>query len=63
MTAEVLDHSFTSAVSDSDHVECTSVLFTTVESDLSEIQVCSQFLHGADGDTHSIVMIITDSAV
>ena len=47
MTTEVLDHSFTSAVSDRGYVERTPLLFTAVESQLSEIQVRIQLLHGA----------------
>ena len=39
LTAEVLDRSFTSAVSDRGHVECTFLLFTAVESQLSERQM------------------------
>ena len=42
LTAEVLDYSFTSAVSDRGHVEGTPMmLFTAVESQLSERQMCS----------------------
>ena len=47
LAAEVLDYSFTSAVSDCGHVERTSLLFAAVESKLSERQVCPQLLHGA----------------
>ena len=39
LTAEVLDYSFTGAVSDCGHVERTSLLFTAVKSQLSEKQV------------------------
>ena len=41
LTAEVLDYSFTSAVSDRGHVERTYKLFIAVESQLSEGQMCS----------------------
>ena len=63
LIAEVLDYSFTSAVSDSGHVERTSLLFTAVESDLSEIQVCSQIIHGALSDAHQVVVIVNNPAV
>ena len=46
MTAEVLDYSFTSAVSDRGHVEGTSLLFAAVESQLSERQAFSELIHG-----------------
>ena len=46
LTAEVLDYSFTTAVSDRGHVERASLLFTAVESQLSERQVCSELIHG-----------------
>ena len=63
LTAEVLDYSFTSAVSDCGHVERTSLLFTAVESQLSERQVCSEFIHGTLRQKRLVVMVIADSAV
>ena len=53
-TAQVLDCSFTSAVSSSGHVERTSNLFTAVESQLGERQVCSQLIHGGFCENHLI---------
>ena len=54
LTAEVLDYSFTSAVSSSGHVERTSIVFTAVESQLGERQVCSQLIHGGFCENHLI---------
>ena len=54
LTAEVLDYSFTSAVSNSDHVERTSIIFTAVESQLGERQVWSQLIHGGFRENHLI---------
>ena len=45
LTAEVLDYSFTSAVSNRGHVEYTPLLFAAVESQLSERQACSELIH------------------
>ena len=45
LTAKVLDNSFTSAVSGRGHVERTSLLFTTVESQLSKGHIRSEFFH------------------
>ena len=45
LTAKVLDNSFTSTVSDRGHVERTSPLFTTVESQLSKGHIRSEFFH------------------
>ena len=63
LTAEVLDYSFTSAVSDRGHVESTSLLFTAVESQLSERQVRSELIHGTLGQKRLVVMVAADSAV
>ena len=63
LTAEVLDYSFTSAVSELGHVERTSLLFTAVESYLSERQVCSELIHGTLGENCLVVMITADSTV
>ena len=63
LTAEVLDHSFTSAVSDRGHVERTSLLFTAVESQLSERQVCYQLLHGTLLQKRLVVVIVANSSV
>ena len=60
LTAEVLDHSFTSAVSDRGHVERTSLLFTAVESQLSERQVCSELIHGTLCQKRLVVMVTAD---
>ena len=54
LTAEVPDYSFTSAVSNSGHVERTSIVFTAVESQLGERQVCSQLIHGGFCENHLI---------
>ena len=45
LTAKVLDNSFTSAVSGRGHVERMSLLFTTVESQLSKGHIRSEFFH------------------
>ena len=45
LTAKVLDNSFTSAVSGRGHVERTSLLLTTVESQLSKGHIRSEFFH------------------
>jgi len=63
LTAEVLDYSFTSAVSDRGHVERTSLLFTALESQLSERQVRSELIHGTLGQKRLVVMVTADSAV
>ena len=63
LTAEVLDHSFTSAVSDRGHVERTSLLFTAVESQLSERQVGSQLIHGTLIQKRLVVVIVANSPV
>ena len=63
LTAEVLDYSFTSAVSDRGHVERTSLLFTAVESQLSERQMCSEFFHGALPQKRLVIVIVADSSV
>ena len=54
LTAKVLNYSFTSAVSSSGHVERTSIVFTAVESQLGERQVCSQLIHGGFCENHLI---------
>ena len=54
LTAEVLDYSFTSAVSSSGHVERTSIVFTAVESQLGERQDWSQLIHGGFCENHLI---------
>ena len=54
LTAEVPDYIFTSAVSNSGHVERTSIVFTAVESQLGERQVCSQLIHGGFCENHLI---------
>lgn len=63
LAAEVLDYSFTSAVSDRGHVECTLLLFTAVESQLSERQVSPQLLHGTFRENCLVVMVTADSTV
>ena len=63
LTAEVLDYSFTSAVSDRGHVERMSLLFTAVESQLSERQVCSEFIHGTLCQKRLVVMVTADFTV
>ena len=63
LITEVLDHSFTSALTDRDHVERTSLLFTAVESQLSERQMCPQLILGAGCDARYVVMIVADPAV
>ena len=54
LTAEVPDYSFTGGVSNSGHVERTSIVFTAVESQLGERQVCSQLIHGGFCENHLI---------
>lgn len=63
LTTEVSNYRFTSAVSDRSHVESTTLLFTAVESDLSERQVSSQVIHGGFRYTHPVVGIVTDFVV
>ena len=63
LITEVTHYSFTSAVKDRGHVERTSLLFPTVESQLSERQVYTQFIHGAFLENHSVVLIVTDPSV
>ena len=63
LTAEVLDYSFTSAVSDRGHVERTSLLFTAVESQLSERQVCSELIQGIRCQKRLVVMVTADFTV
>ena len=63
LTAEVLDYSFTSAVNDRGHVEGTSLLFTTVESQLSERQVCSEIIHGTLCQKRLVIMVTADFTV
>ena len=46
LTTEVLHYCFTFAVSSRGKMESTSLVFAAVESQLSERQLCSQFLHG-----------------
>ena len=57
LTAEILDYSFTRAVSSGSHVDCTSFLFTAMKSQLSEGQVCSQFFHGILRDEQRLVVV------
>ena len=47
LITEVLDHSFTSAVSDRGNVERSSMLFSAVESQLTERQMNPQLFHAA----------------
>ena len=47
LTAKVLDNSFTGTVSGRGHVERTSLLFTTEESQLSKGHIRPEFFHGA----------------
>ena len=63
LTAEILDYSFTSAVSDRCHVERTSLLFTAVKSHLNERQVGPQFFHGTLRENCLIVVVTADSTV
>ena len=63
LTAEILNYNFTSVVRDCGHVERTSLLFSAVESQLSERQVCPQLIHGVCCDAHSVVLIVADPAV
>jgi len=61
--AEVLDYSLTNAISDRGHVERTSLLFTAVESQLSERQVCSELMHGTLCQKRLVIVIVADSSV
>ena len=63
LTAEILDHSFTRAVSDRGHVECTSLSFAAVESHLCERQVSPQLIHGTFLEYCLVVMVTADSTV
>ena len=63
LTAEVLDYSFTNAVGHRGNVERTSLLFTAVESQLSERQVCSELTHGGLSQKRLVVMVAADSAI
>ena len=63
LTTEVLDYSFTRAVSDRGHVECTSLLFTAVESQLSERQMCSEFFRSVLRQKRLVIVIVADSSV
>ena len=44
-------------------MERTSLLFSAVESQLGERQVCSELIHGGVCDSHSVVLIVADPAV
>ena len=57
LTAELLYNSFTRAVSNGSHVDCTSFLFTAMKSQLSEGQVCSQLFHGILRDEQRLVFV------
>ena len=50
LVAEVLDHSFNSAVTDRDHVKHTTLFLTAAESQLSERQLWPGFFHCAQCD-------------
>ena len=47
LITEVLDHGFTSAVSDNGDAERASMLFSAMESQLSESQMSPQLFYGA----------------
>ena len=63
LTAKVPDYSFTSAVSDRGDVERASLLFTAVESQLSERQVFSELIHGTLCQKRLVVMVTADFTV
>ena len=63
LTAKVLDNSFTSTVSGRGHVERTSLLFTTEESQLSERHIRSEFFHGASVENNVPSLVKADSIV
>ena len=63
LAAEVLDHTFTGAVTDCGHAERTTLFLTAVESQLSERQVWPEFFQCAHCDTHFVVGKVSDSAV
>ena len=63
LTAKVLDNSFTSTVSGRGHVERTSLLFTTKESQLSERHIRSEFFHGASVENNVPPLVKADSIV
>ena len=63
LTAEVLDYSFTNAVSDRGHVERTPLLLTAVEPQLSERQVCSELIHGTLCQKRLVVRVTADFSV
>ena len=63
LTAEVLDYSFTNAVSDRGHVERTPLLLTAVEPQLSERQVCSELIHGTLCQKSLVVMVTADFTI
>ena len=63
LTTEVLHYSLARAVSDRGHVEYTSLVFTAVESQLSERQMCSEFFHGPPPQKRLVIVIVADSSV
>ena len=63
LTAKVLDNSFTGTVSGRGHVERTSLLFTTEESQLSKGHIRSEFFHGASAENNVPSLVKADSIV
>ena len=63
LTAKVLDNSFTSAVSGRGQVERTSLLFTTVESQLSKGHIRSEFFHSASAKNNVPSLVETNFIV
>ena len=63
LTAKVLDNSFTGTVSGRGHVERTSPLFTTEESQLSKGHIRSEFFHGASVENNVSSLVKADSIV
>ena len=59
LAAEELDHRFTGAVIDRDHVECTTLFLTAVESQLSERQVWPKLFRCTHCDTHFVVVEVS----
>ena len=57
LTAKVLDNSFTSTVSGRGHVERTSLLFTTEESQLSKGHIRPEFFHGASVENNVFFLV------
>ena len=63
LSGEVLNNSFSSAVSDGDHVKRTSSYFTAVKPHLSERQVLSQVVNGGICENQIVALVTVDLAI